>query len=177
VSGWLFMAAAGILSVERLFYVFVARSPGAFQLISRHPVLSALGTPVEIVEAAFYVFKAIQFSVFGVWCLAHGPGSWRPFGDPAALIFGCVFLLCGQVLNLAVFYRLGRVGVFYGDRLGHAVPMCRSFPYSLLDHPQYFGAVLSIWGFFLMMRFPEPDWSALPILETLYYAVGSHAER
>jgi phosphatidyl-N-methylethanolamine N-methyltransferase len=50
------------------------------------------------------------------------------------------------------------------------------FPYSVLSHPQYVGAVLTIWGLFLMLRFPAADWYLLPLLETVYYAAGSCLE-
>jgi methylene-fatty-acyl-phospholipid synthase len=76
-----------------------------------------------------------------------------------------------------VFYRLGAVGVFYGNRLGHTIPWCRTFPFSCLSHPQYVGTVLSIWGLFLAMRFPQPDWFVLPALETAYYVARAHLEQ
>ena len=82
----------------------------------------------------------------------------------------------GQLLNFGVFYRLGAVGVFFGDRLGHAVPWCREFPFSWVSHPQYVGTVLTIWGLFLAVRFPQPDWFLLPVLETVYYALGARLE-
>ena len=44
-------------------------------------------------------------------------------------------------------------------------------------HPQYTGALLSIWGFFLVMRFPHDDWYILPALETVYYVLGAYFER
>ncbi len=56
-------------------------------------------------------------------------------------------------------------------------PGAEKFPFSLLKHPQYAGALLSIWGFFLAMRFPHPDWYLLPSLETLYYALGAYLEQ
>jgi hypothetical protein len=82
----------------------------------------------------------------------------------------------GQGLNLSVFYRLGAVGVFFGDRLGHEVPWCQGFPFSMFSHPQYVGTVLSIWGFFVATRFPGADWSLLPWLETVYYVAGAYLE-
>lgn len=46
-----------------------------------------------------------------------------------------------------------------------------------MRHPQYVGAVLSIWGFFILLRYPEPDdWVTLPLLETAYYALGARFE-
>jgi phosphatidyl-N-methylethanolamine N-methyltransferase len=67
--------------------------------------------------------------------------------------------------------------VFYGDKFGYEVCWCRKFPFSLLKHPQYVGALLSIWGFFLAMRFPHEDWYILPALETVYYSLGAYFER
>ena len=90
---------------------------------------------------------------------------------------GLVLILAGQVLNFSVFYRLGKIGAYYGVRFGHEVPWCRDFPFSLLKHPQYIGAVMSIWGFFLVMRFPHGDWFGLPALETVYYALGAYCEQ
>jgi methylene-fatty-acyl-phospholipid synthase len=57
------------------------------------------------------------------------------------------------------------------------LPWCRAFPFSVLQHPQYVGTVLSIWGFFLVMRFPHDDWYLLPIVETVYYALGAYFEQ
>jgi hypothetical protein len=36
--------------------------------------------------------------------------------------------------------------------------------------------VLTIWGFFLGVRFPHDDWFVLPLLETLYYVIGASLE-
>ena len=69
------------------------------------------------------------------------------------------------------------VGAFYGERFGYEVPWCRKFPFSWFKHPQYTGALLSIWGFFLVMRFPHDDWYMLPALETVYYVLGAYFER
>jgi methylene-fatty-acyl-phospholipid synthase len=87
-----------------------------------------------------------------------------------------IAIVVGQVLNWSVFYRLGRIGAFFGDRLGYDVPWSREFPFTLLSHPQYVGAVLTIWGFFSIMRFPQTDWLVLPALETAYYLVGACLE-
>ncbi len=90
---------------------------------------------------------------------------------------GGALIVTGQVLNVSVFYRLGEVGVFYGNRFGYQIPWCNEFPFSLLKHPQYVGTLLSIWGFFLAMRFPHPDWCVLPMLETAYYSLGAYLEQ
>ncbi len=71
----------------------------------------------------------------------------------------------------------GQVGVFYGNKFGYPTRWVRKFPFSCLRHPQYIGALLSIWGFFLVMRFPQDDWYLLPALETLYYVLGAYWEQ
>jgi methylene-fatty-acyl-phospholipid synthase len=133
--------------------------------------------PVHAVRVLFVAFKMLQAAVFVVWC---GPFSLAVVA-PARLatyppMLGLALIAAGQFLSSAVFYRLGRVGVFYGRRFGRDVPWSPDFPFSLCDHPQYVGAVMSIWGFFLALRFPLDDWYLLPLLETVYYAVGAHFE-
>jgi UDP-2,3-diacylglucosamine pyrophosphatase LpxH len=117
----------------------------------------------------------LQATVFIGWCLALGDGS-PAARDCVALDLGFLLMLVGQILSSLVFYRLGRVGIFFGDRLGHEVHWCHAFPFSMLTHPQYVGAVMTIWGFFLITRFPHDDWILLPVLETIYYVAGACLE-
>jgi hypothetical protein len=39
--------------------------------------------------------------------------------------------------------------------LGHYIPWCTGFPFTVCAHPQYVGTVMSIWGVFLLFRYPE----------------------
>jgi phosphatidyl-N-methylethanolamine N-methyltransferase len=126
------------------------------------------------VQWLFLAFKVVQVGVFVGWCAGRG-GGFPPF-HPAVWIGGGLLLLVGQTLNGLVFHRLGRVGMFFGDRFGYRVPWCRAFPFSVLGHPQYVGAVLSIWGFFLVARFPHHDWFAIPLVETVLYVIGACLE-
>jgi phosphatidyl-N-methylethanolamine N-methyltransferase len=164
VNPSLFLAAAAALTLERTSYVWIARAPASFRAFCSWPAVARLGEPVAVVEKMFYGFKVVQAAVFAAWCYGHG--SLAPAAGGWALAAAAALVLAGQVLNVSVFYRLGRIGVFFGDRFGYRTPWCRSFPFSLLSHPQYVGAVMTIWGIFLAMRFPHADWSALPILET-----------
>jgi methylene-fatty-acyl-phospholipid synthase len=174
---WLLLVAAVLLSLERLCYVYVSRAPKRFRRFCQRPAVASLGKPVEVLQMLFYGFKAIQLAVFLWWCYVHGQGSLSPVG--AGLVpfaIGSVLILVGQIFNGAVFYRLGKVGVFYGNKLGYDIPWSRDFPFSWLTHPQYVGSVCSIWGFFVLMRFPHPDWYLLPALETVYYTLGASFE-
>jgi hypothetical protein len=172
----LFLVAAVLLSLERIFYVWVWHRPESFRRVA---VAAGQGgrDPVDLIRFCFYAFKFIQIGVFLGWCFAHGGGTLRPDGGHAAwLVIGGSLIGIGQLLNAGVFYRLGSTGVFYGTRFGHSVPWTHAFPFSMLRHPQYVGTVLSIWGLFVALRFPHPDWYVLPVLETIYYSVGARFE-
>ena len=114
--------------------------------------------------------------MFAGWCLMVGGGLWPSARTLPVIVVAVALMVGGQILNVSAFYRLGRVGAFFGDRLGHTVPWCATFPFTLGPHPQYLGAVLTIWGFFVIMRFPAGDWYLLPVVETVYYAVGAALE-
>ena len=178
MSVWHFIVAALALSIERICYVWVWHFPETFRRVCITPVVASLGDPVEVLRKLFFAFKGIQFSVFLGWCYIHGGGSVAvPSSDAVWLGLGTLLIGAGQVLNFGVFYQLGKIGVFYGNKFGYSVPWCAGFPFSLLRHPQYVGTVLSIWGFFLAMRFPYDDWYVLPILQTGYYLLGSYFEQ
>jgi methylene-fatty-acyl-phospholipid synthase len=177
MSFWGVLVLALGLGLERFTYAWVWHRPTAFQALCRRAPLRAFASPTDALECLFWGFKAIQVAIFLAWCWLWGGGVVRPAAWGAATIAGLLLAGSGQVLNLSVFHRLGRTGVFYGNRFGQAVPWCDRFPFSVLRHPQYVGTLLSIWGFFLVMRFPQPDWVVLPLLETAYYTLGSYVER
>jgi len=178
VTLWVFLCAAALLSVERIYYLWVWRAPADFRALCARPAIARIEDPVDALRFFFYGFKLLQGAVFIGWCFVFGNGSILPLaGSASSLAIGGALIAVGQILNIGVFYRLGKVGVFYGDKFGYAVSWCQKFPFSLLDHPQYVGALLSIWGFFLIMRFPHDDWYLLPALETVYYMLGAYFER
>ena len=172
-----FFCVAFVLSLERICYVWIWRKPGAFRYWSARPAWASIGTPVDVLAVLFSVFKALQLIVFAGWCYVHGSGSlWPHNATVMSVAAGVLLIAIGQLLNIGVFYRLGKVGVFYGNKFGYRIPWQVGFPFSFFKHPQYVGAVLSIWGFFLVMRFPNADWYVIPALESLYYAAGAYLE-
>ena len=169
--------AALLLAPERACYIAIACASDAFlRLCARRRWTRANG-PTAVVERLFYLFKGLQLTVFIAWCYVHGGGFPLPvLEDPFVVALAAVLVVAGQTLVVATFYRLGRTGVFFGDQLGYAVRRCHEFPFSLLSHPQYVGTMLTIWGGFLLVRFPHDDWYALPTLETIYYLAGMWLE-
>lgn len=172
------LVATALLSIERLTYWRAWNAPDAFQrFVHRHPRL--LGTdPVVALRRLFYGFKAIQIAVLVGWCMLFG-ATWLP--QPTApwpvLVTGVALLAFGQSLNFGVLLRLKSTGVFYGNRFGRETEWHTGFPFSLVPHPQYLGALLSVWAFLLIMRYPNPDWLALPLVSTVLYAFAVWVER
>lgn len=178
MTGWSLLTAAGALSLERFWYAWVWCHPQSFHRFCAHPLIAVFGEPVDVLRNCFVCFKTLQLAVFFGWCYLYGDGTIIPTGDDGPwVVAGGVLIAMGQVLNVGVFMQLGKIGVFYGNTLGYRVPRCEGFPFSLLRHPQYTGAVLSIWGFFLTTRFPHDDWFILPLLQTGYYLAGAYVER
>jgi methylene-fatty-acyl-phospholipid synthase len=175
---WSLLVAAGALSLERICYAWVWHKPDAFLQLCGKPIMAAFDEPVDVLRNLFVRFKALQLSVFLYWCYLHGHGAVIvPGGADLCLWIGSILIVGGQVLNMQVFLRLGKIGVFYGNRLGYHVPWSRGFPFSLVRHPQYVGAVLSVWGFFMTTSFPYDDWYLLPTLQTGQYLVGAYLEQ
>jgi len=174
----IFFCIALLLSLERICYFWVWRKPAAFRYWSARPTWASIGTPVDVLAVLFSGFKALQLAVFASWCYVLGNGSlWPLTGTVMSVTAGALLIAIGQLLNIGVFYRLGKVGVFYGNKFGYRVPWQVGFPFCFFKHPQYVGTVLSIWGFFLLMRFPHGDWYVIPALESVYYLAGAYLER
>ena len=55
-------------------------------------------------------------------------------------------VIVGQVLNASVYHKLGLTGVYYGNRFGLDIPRVTSFPFNIVDNPQYTGCILTLMG-------------------------------
>jgi phosphatidyl-N-methylethanolamine N-methyltransferase len=108
---WLVLLAAVFLSLERLCYVYISLAPGHFRSLCTRSAVAYLGEPVDVVRKLFYGFKGIQGAVFFGWCYVHGLEAPLSHGRSfMPLAIGISLVVAGQVLNWAVFYRLGVVG-------------------------------------------------------------------
>ena len=172
------LLAALFLAIERVSYVLVWRYPERFRAWVQAGEAASRSDPVDALKRLFLLFKLIQIGVFAAWIIGFSDTfPPLPTAELPWLLLGAVLIIVGQVLNFGVFWRLGKVGVFYGNKLGHEVPWVKGFPFSLVPHPQYVGTLMSIWGLFLAMRFPHPDWIMLPLISTLYYLLAMRLER
>lgn len=113
MSTWIFLCAAILLSLERICYLWIWRAPDAFRAwYKRFEVLDSRD-PVDVLRLLFFGFKGLQITVFFAWCFIYGDGALLPLsGSALSLSLGAVLIVVGQMLNVSVFYRLGKVGVF-----------------------------------------------------------------
>lgn len=119
--------------------------------------------PVNVFANLGIGLKLVQFAAWLSYYLSLGPVSWKQIPLPA-LALGPVLILAGQTLNAAIYKAIGKVGVYYGTRLGKTVPWVTGFPFNVVSHPQYVGTVLCIWGITLLAY---QDLHQLPIVGTL----------
>ena len=173
---WPLLVAALLLSPERICYVWIARYPQAFRRVCRTPAVAWIGDPIVVVAVLFGFFKIVQFLVFLWWLYLHAPGGiWPPIPAPpcsrrpgsspwsarfstSACSTGWARSACSSATDSGTWCR------------GEATSRCPGW------RTKYVGTVLTIWGGFLIARFPNPDRYLLPLVETVFYAVGAHLE-
>jgi methylene-fatty-acyl-phospholipid synthase len=170
------LLASFLLSFERLGYLLAWHRPQTFMNWGAR--MRIANDPVSALERLFYAFKLLQLIVFGSWIFVYSDSVVPlPMGSPMSQGLAIALLVTGQILNLSTFWTLGRNGVFYGARFGHNIPWRSGFPFSICPHPQYLGTVMSIWGLFLLFRYPAADWYLIPAVETVFYWLGAYFER
>lgn len=85
---------------------------------------------------------------------------------------------CMQVLNIAVYRRLTNTGVYYGTKLGKKVAWKTGFPFNVVGHPQYVGAVFTIWGLATLVWGQSPPGTiTLAVYWTLLYGIAALQEQ
>lgn len=79
-----------------------------------------------------------------------------PADETLCMYVGWGLIAVGQVLNLAVFYRLGLFGVYLGDYFGIFVldAPVTAFPYNITADPQYWGSAMTFLGDAICSRSP-----------------------
>jgi len=172
------MISVPLLALERLTYWWAWNHPRRFEIMAKRLPGTRDVDAVDALRRLFLLFKLIQIGVLLGWCIAFGD-TWAPLptAPTGLVVVGLLLLGFGQLLNFSVMARLGRDGVFYGNRFGRTIEWRTGFPFSIVPHPQYLGALLSVWAFMLIMRYPNPDWIALPLASTILYAWGAWVER
>ncbi|CAK0786537.1 hypothetical protein CVIRNUC_009750 [Coccomyxa viridis] len=142
------------ITAPHLLYAFVWFLPALWRQVFSKPVraFQTSATVLKVLQVVillrWYSVKSQHEGLKGLNLMKVPMGQWGAF-------FLCVFL--GQVLNIAVYRVLGEKGVYYGSRLGKKVAWHKEFPFNLVSHPQYVGAVLTITGFSALVYGQAPQ--------------------
>jgi len=167
---------AGLLSLERIFYTVVCHAPNVVSRIA-HVIADARGKEPEFIFKTVHMFKVIQVVAFSMWYYSHFGFGFMALPSVEICMLSLMLLAVGQSLNMLVWYRIGVQGVCYGIKFGKDVPWCTQFPFSFMSDPQYFGAIFTVWGLFLLASESAPhDWMAIPLVETLLYLISMKVE-
>jgi hypothetical protein len=124
----------------------------------------------------------VQFAAVTLWVAASRPrGLCLDLGlvGLPQWLAGLALFAYGQSLNAGIFSAIGRVGVYYGFKLGHKVPWVTGWPFDTVAHPQYVGSVLSVWGLVALLwgNLPAGPLLALGLYWTgLYIVTGAHEQ-
>lgn len=83
-----------------------------------------------------------------------------------------------QALNLGTYRAIGLTGVYYGTRLGRHVPWVDGWPFKYIDHPQYCGSAMTVWGALALLHsaMPMPLSIGIAVYWTGLYIVSAILE-
>lgn len=177
------------LATPHIFYYFVWTNPRGFMRLVRERLGIRAVPPYKVFARAAHAIKLFQLASLLAYLHAIGFISRPEFAlreilaalNPYKLLLALELIAFGQLLNAAVYARIGESGVYYGVRLeGPRVPWCHSFPFDLLSHAQYTGAVLTEWGLLALLTTEYTTTYAFPQVTALtvfcFYAFSSYAE-
>lgn len=161
------------LSLPHILYMFIWFRPKFWQ--------TCFEQPIDTFAQVAVALKVLQFSSFLAWYYyAKQPGPILELQQLHAgnIFIWIIFIAAGQVLNVGIYHAIGRVGVYYGFKLGRHVPWVNGFPFNVVSHPQYVGSVLSVWSIPALVWQQRPT-GLLPITAfwTALYALTAVQEQ
>jgi len=192
-------------SAPHVLYYFVWTRPRQFQKLCRRRrrgYYYRCYDPVDAFALLASLLKAWQATAFAIWychCRAADDiddGSddegatttstsllWLPSSLSIRQIVPAIALVAaGQALNIGIYRAIGKIGVYYGCRLGHKVPWYDGFPFSLgwycPKHPQYVGSAMTVWAVVLLLWTPtlSANLAAFGVFATSCYAFSAYVE-
>jgi len=126
--------------------------------------------PVATFAKVATVLKLLQLWAFVTWYLSEnkGPVNFITL-EPIRWLIGLPLIIAGQALNYGIYHAIGQDGVYYGVKLGKKVPWYNGFPFNVVAHPQYVGAVFTLWGIAVLISTPA---HALGLLQLCVLVTG-----
>ena len=83
-------------------------------------------------------------------------------------------IIAGQLLNMSVYHKLGLEGVYYGSRF-KKLPMVTSFPYNMVNNPQYIGCILTQYG--IVLFYPYNEMAIITTYSIMWYMATIQIEK
>jgi hypothetical protein len=137
-----------------LLYAFTYFFPDAFHRVMRQNTLVAVTSIAKAIAIPLYLIEALSAGI-----------NW------SGCVIGLPMVLVGQFLNYLVYRRLGKVRAYYGWELSlFSGPMLTDFPFNL-EHAQYKGLILCIFGTFCLYNPTERMGAVTALWIALYFFV------
>ena len=152
----LFLTCA-LISSSTVLYSFIWKNPSRWASL-----VGKQNNPSTVLSYVSFVLKILQFTScfllatknlphFGLQTFIHKAST----NVISSLCCSLLFLL-GQILNLSVYYKLTRQGVYYGAVLGYKIKWVNEFPYIIsgytIPDPQYIGCMIAALSILLFIN-------------------------
>ena len=147
-------------ALSHITYYFVWKFPYNFIKFSKYLNCN----PLNLLYRLCIIQKILQ--AFFIYKSAEDNNRITPYYEKFNLV-NLSLLTVGQVLNISVYYKLGIIGIYYGNKLGYKVKWINSFPFNVVSNPQYLGCIFTLCGLYGLIDFPYLLYST-----SLYYITG-----
>ena len=167
-----------LISIPHWLYAFIWIKPKLYMKLSRKYLSDKL-EPIVTFTYLASLLKPVQFIAFLAWYCTIGSISNIQL-DVFKVLISLSMIVFGQILNVGIYKAVGANGVYYGIKLGKKIPWCTGFPFTVVDHPQYVGSVLTAWGGIILLmtndHLPELYYimAYIPLLYTISGYIESH---
>ena len=121
---------------SHILYSFVWINPTKFKNYSKQVKCK----PVDLLAYTAISLKLLQLAIL----VSLLQNLVIVLGSPILALLKLVLLITGQTLNMAVYNKLGNIGVYYGNRLGYRTKWINTFPFNVVDNPQYVGTSMTL---------------------------------
>lgn len=136
--------------VNVLVWIVLPKLQYKYNIISRF-VGHDLGRAADILA---YLF--IHIATYRNYCFTEAIMNNKQFSSEFSFVYslvGIMFILFGGYLIIISFVKLGLRGMYFGDHFGFLLKnKITSFPYNVLENPQYIGNTLLYFGIAILFK-------------------------
>jgi phosphatidylethanolamine N-methyltransferase len=122
----------------------------------KHKIISWIFSDNKEIAADFLAFLLIHIGTFRNYAFFECLFSNKrlDFGEfnTISTIIGIIFLCFGSLFWITALLKLGLRGSYFGDHFGFFNKKVQSFPFNILENPQYNGSKLFLLGQSIIMR-------------------------